>query len=139
AVNVLVDTSVWSLALRRTRKQLAPPERALVFALHDLIQQGRAVLVGVVRQELLSGVREDRAFERLSDYLREFPDEPPTVDDYEDAARCDNLCRAAGVAATPVDMLICAVARRQGALVFTIDQDFQHYAAPLSLRLLEVR
>lgn len=137
-MSVLVDTSVWSLALRRTRRNLSPAERTTVFALRELIHHGGAVLVGVVRQELLSGTPDGPSFERLRDYLRDFVDEPPTVDDYEDAAKCDNVCRSVGVAASPIDMLLCAIARRMGAPVLTTDQDFFRYSTHLSIRLLDV-
>jgi predicted nucleic acid-binding protein len=137
-VKVLVDTSAWSLALRRRRKDMSRPERAIDLALRDLIYEGQAMLVGVVRQELLSGTPDPAVFERLREYLRDFPDEPPTVEDYEDAARCDNVCRSAGVAASPVDMLLCAIARRLGSPVLTTDRDFDRYAAHLSVRLLDV-
>jgi predicted nucleic acid-binding protein len=96
------------------------------------------MLVGVVRQEVLSGTPDAGAFERLREYLRDFLDDPPTVEDYEDAARCDNICRSAGVAASTVDMLICAIARRLGAPVLTVDRDFDRYAAHLSVRLLDL-
>jgi predicted nucleic acid-binding protein len=137
-VTVLVDTSVWSLALRRRRKNLSRAERATVFALRGLIHHGQVMLVGAVRQELLSGTTDPTAFERLSEYLRDFPDEPPTVDDYEDAARCNNVCRSAGIASSHVDMLLCALARRLGAPVLTTDRDFDRYAVQLSVRLLDV-
>lgn len=137
-MSVLVDTSVWSLALRRTRRDLSTSERAIVFALRELIHHGQVVLIGVVRQEVLSGTPDANSFDRLRDYLRDFVDESPTVDDYEDAAKCDNLCRSVGVAASPVDMLLCAIARRMDAPVFTTDRDFLRYAAHLSLRLLDV-
>ena len=55
-MNVLVDTSVWSLALRRKRETLGDNERVLVRELSELIREGRAKVVGLVRQELLSGI-----------------------------------------------------------------------------------
>jgi predicted nucleic acid-binding protein len=58
-----------------------------------------------------------------------------TVEDFEEAARANNTCRAAGVAGTLVDMLLCAVAARLDAPVFTTDADFTRYARHLPLRL----
>ena len=55
-MNILVDTSVWSLALRRKTESLNATERFLVAELSELIREGRARLVGLVRQELLSGI-----------------------------------------------------------------------------------
>jgi hypothetical protein len=52
---VLVDTPVWSLALRRQSRDLSERERSITQALEELIRDGRVQLIGVVRQELLSG------------------------------------------------------------------------------------
>jgi len=56
-MNVLVDTSVWSLALRRKNESLTTNERFLVTELSELIREGRARVIGLVRQELLSGIK----------------------------------------------------------------------------------
>lgn len=134
-MRVLVDTSVWSLALRRRPKDLSAEERACVFLLRDLIVREDALLLGVVRQELLSGVPDPEAFERLREYLRDFDDEPPLTEDYEEAARCNNACRSAGIASALVDMLLCAVAMRSGTPILTMDRDFGRYARHLPVRV----
>jgi predicted nucleic acid-binding protein len=69
-MNVLVDTSVWSLALRRATAQ----DSAVVAELRELIREGRVEIMGAIRQELLSGVREPSQFESLRAHLRAFPD-----------------------------------------------------------------
>jgi len=69
---VLVDTPIWSLALRRRGADLNPREQRLAAALRELIQDGRAQLIGPVRQELLSGLREETSFKKLRDQLRAF-------------------------------------------------------------------
>jgi predicted nucleic acid-binding protein len=132
---VLVDTPVWSLALRRTRGGLNPQERRLTGALAELIREGRAQLVGVVRQELLSGMREEDDFRRLRDYLRAFEDPQLQTEDYEGAARMHNQCRSRGVAGSAIDFLICAVAGRRDWLVFTVDRDFERYAQVMRVKL----
>jgi predicted nucleic acid-binding protein len=134
-MRVVVDTSVWSLALRRRRGAIAGPQRAVALHWGDLVRENRAVLVGAIRQELLSGVPRIEQFEPLRDYLRGFDDEPLTTDDYEEAARFDNICRTAGVAGSPADFLVCAVAVARGLPVFTTDPDFERYARHLPLSL----
>ena len=134
-MTVLVDTSVWSLALRRKQTGLSPREQALGEALRELIREGRAQIVGPVRQELLSGIREEESFRKVRDYLRAFDDPLLQVEDYEEAARMNNSCRARGIAGSPVDFLICAVANLRNWQVFTIDRDFGRYAKVLPLRL----
>ena len=59
---VLVDTPVWSLALRRKQSDLSPREQDLKSALQELVLDGRAQIVGPVRQELLSGIRAEETF-----------------------------------------------------------------------------
>ncbi len=67
-MNVLVDTSVWSLALRRKAPHGTSAERELV----ELISEGRVLMIGAIRQELLSGIRATAQFEKLRDSLRAF-------------------------------------------------------------------
>jgi predicted nucleic acid-binding protein len=132
---VLVDTSVWSLALRRRQTELSPAEGALREALGELVREGRSQIVGPVRQELLSGIRGEEGFRKLRDYLRAFDDPQLQVEDYEEAAGMNNACRTRGIAGSPVDFLICAVAHLRNWQVFTTDRDFVRYRKVLPLRL----
>jgi predicted nucleic acid-binding protein len=138
-VKVLIDTPIWSLALRRKPVQLSSRERRLVLIWSELIRDNRAVLAGPIRQEILSGIREDMVFERLSEYLRGFKDEPSDTEDYEEAARFHNICRSAGIAGSSVDFLLCALAARRHAEIFTTDKDFTRYALHLPIRLHDER
>jgi predicted nucleic acid-binding protein len=113
-VNVLADTSVWSLALRRKAPaKLSAEERRLTALLSEAITDGRVVMIGPIRQELLSGIRDQAQFEKLKSALDAFRDEPLDTADYEEAARLYNACRSRGVECGPVDILICAVASRR--------------------------
>ncbi len=132
---VLVDTPVWSLALRRKPDDLNARERALTRALAELIREGRAQITGVIRQELLSGIREEARFEKLRACLRAFNDPELSPRDYEEAARMNNQCRSRGVAGSAIDFLICAIAQRRNWQVFTTDRDFERYARILGLNL----
>ena len=132
---VLVDTPVWSLALRRKPEHLNPQEQQLIEALAELVREGRVQLLGPVRQELLSGIREEAQFRKLRNYLRAFPEQPLEAADYEEAAHMNNRCRAQGIAGSAIDFLICAAALRRGWSIFTTDHDFQNYASVLPLRL----
>lgn len=134
---VVVDTSVWSMALRRpSRARLPADELKHVRALNDLIADARVALLGVVRQELLSGIKDIRQFTQLRDYLHAFPDVPLTVADYELAAEMSNTCRSHGIAAPPIDLLICSVAHGRQWAIYTLDRDFERYARYLPLRFL---
>ena len=135
---VLVDTSVWSLALRRKPGDLNARERALTGALEELIREGRAQMMGAIRQELLSGIREEDRFHKLRNYLRAFEEPGIEVADYEEAARMHNQCRTRGVAGSAIDFLICAVAHRREWHVFTTDRDFERYGRVVGLKLFAV-
>jgi predicted nucleic acid-binding protein len=137
-MRVLVDTPVWSLALRRQATDLSVRERRLAEALTELIREGRAQIVGAIRQELLSGIRDVGKFEQLRLHLRAFDEPAIGADDYEEAARMHNRCQSRGIAGSAVDLLICAVAERRQWQVFTTDRDFERYRKVLAVRLYEV-
>lgn len=134
-MNVLVDTSIWSLALRRKPRDLNTSEKPAVAELTGLIQEGRARIIGLVRQELLSGIKTSGQYDKLRSILRSFPDEAINTSDYEAAAKVSNDCRAKGVAVTVSDMLICAIALAREWSIFTTDPDFRNYAKVLPLKL----
>jgi predicted nucleic acid-binding protein len=134
-VNVLVDTSVWSLALRRREPEDAPQVREL----QELILEGRVVIIGPVRQEVLSGIRHAAQFRRLRAALRAFPDLDLNAEDYERAAELFNLCRGRGIQGSNTDFLICAVAERRRMSILTTDLDFPRFGEQIPLRLHEAR
>ena len=105
----------------------------------ELVQEGRAGIIGLIRQELLSGIKGGAQFEELRKTLRAFSDETISIEDHEAAAKASNTCRAKGIVATVVDMLICAVAHRRGMSVFTTDPDFDKYARYIPLKLHSAR
>lgn len=131
-MKALVDTSIRSLALRRRRADAAIAIRT---ELASVIEDGRAVMIGPIRQELLSGIKEPAHFERLREHLRAFPDVEVTAGDYEEAAAFFNRCRARGVQGSNTDFLICAVAVRGDFAIFTADRDFERFATILPIRL----
>ena len=130
-MKVLVDTSIWSLSLRRRNGGQAAP----VAELASLVEDGRVAMIGPIRQELLSGIKEAAHFERLRDHLNAFPDTEITSADYEEAAAFFNRCRAKGIRASNTDFLICAVAVRNGFPIFTSDGDFASFAKLLPIVL----
>ena len=134
-MTVLVDTPIWSLALRRKRDDLSEREQRLTEALAELIRDARAQIIGVIRQELLSGMREAERFEKLREYLRAFAEPVLEVQDYEQAAEMHNQCRARGITGSAIDFLICAVAHQRDWRVFTTDRDFERYGEVLPVKL----
>ena len=111
-MKLLVDTSVWSLALRRKDPAaLSTQESRLSAMLTEAIRDGRVVMIGPKRQRLLSGIKDSNQFNRLRTALQPYRDEPIETSDYEEAARLYDFCRSRGVECGPVDILICAVAK----------------------------
>jgi predicted nucleic acid-binding protein len=130
-MKVLVDTSVWSLALRRGGDSTAKPVREL----RSLIADNRVQMIGPIRQEMLSGIREEAQFKELETRLSAFPDLQVTDEDYVTAARFFNVCRAKGIQGSNTDFLICAAAVRHRLVIFTTDKDFALYAKHLPIAL----
>jgi predicted nucleic acid-binding protein len=132
-VKVLVDTSIWSLALR---KASGPDPRARQ-QLAELIAGHRAQIIGPIRQELLSGIKDERQFEDLSGHLSAFPDLAVVADDYVMAAKFFNLCRKNGIQGSNTDFLICAVSIRNRLSILTADDDFRQFSKVLPISLSE--
>lgn len=130
-MRILVDTSVWSLALRRTKRG----ESSHAGELRNLITDHRVEIIGPIRQEILSGIREDAQFKKLEKHLAAFPDIPITTDDYVMAAGFFNLCRAKGIHGPNTDFLICAVAVRCRCAIYTTDKDFPLFAKHIPIAL----
>jgi len=130
-VKVLVDTSVWSLALRRN----LPDEGPDVSELIELIREVRVRIIGPVRQELLSGVKSQAQFQKLRNHLRAFPDLDVTTRDYESAAEFFNLCRSKGIQGSNTDFLICAISAHHKIPIFTTDGDFTLFQPHLPITL----
>ncbi len=134
-MNVLADTSVWSLALRRSKQAGLPAVQELT----ELIRESRVEMIGAIRQELLSGIRSPRQFETLRQHLRAYPDLSLAADDYELAADFFNQCRGKGIQGSNTDFLICACAHRRALSIFTTDDDFRLYREHLPIHLHQVR
>jgi predicted nucleic acid-binding protein len=135
-MKLLVDSCIWSLALRRRRgvASLNEEEQRLVSILADGVRDGLVVMVGPVRQEILSGIRHAEQFERLREHLDAFRDEPLESADYTHAAKLDHLCRQSGVQCGPIDMLLCALAERRGWRILTSDAGLLRCMEALSNR-----
>jgi len=129
---VLVDTCIWSLALRGS----APKEVAVAGRLSQLIDENQVRIIGPIRQELLSGYTDKHSFEKLRQKIQYFPNEPIIDVDYESAAEYSNFCRSKGVQGSHTDFLICAVSIRAKLNIFTTDKDFQYYSKHLPISLL---
>lgn len=130
-MKVLVDTSVWSIALRRGKR--STPK--IANELQSLIADYRVQIIGPIRQEILSGIRERKQFEKLEKHLSAFPDLEITTNDYVTAAGYFNVCRSKGIQGSNTDFLICAVAAHNHLAIFTTDKDFGKFVKHLPVAL----
>ena len=129
-----VDTSVWSLVLRRG---LVDEQDVHVRAFRACIDAGHGLfLVGPVLQELLDGLSSARQFSRMLAVLEPFPLAPICRGTYVLAARMRNECRGKGVQAGPADFLIAAACVEFAYPLLTADKDFQRIAGCTELILL---
>ena len=132
-MKVLVDKPIWYFALR-TRNQKFQPE---INELTALIKDQRALIIGPIRQEILSGYSDLKKFNDLKEKLYYFENTPVLDSDYESAAELCNKCRKNGIQGSQIDFLICAVAMRLDVPIFTTDKDFTHYGKIVSIKLYE--
>ena len=126
-MNLLVDTSVWSLFLRRQNRNEADP---YVVRLRRCLDGEDCIhLIGPVLQELLDGVKDRKQFDVLRDYLEPFPLIELGREDYIEASRLRNYSRSRGIQASPADFLISTACIRRKYPLLTADDDFRHIAA----------
>ena len=129
-MKVVIDTAIWSLVLRRRE-----PDADVTAGLKALIEDQRAIILGPIRQEVLSGFSDKKQFDRLRGKLHFFDDEAILSQDYITAAEFSNACRMAGVQGSHTDYLICACAYRLGFSIYTTDIDFTEYERHLPITL----
>ena len=131
-MSLLVDTSVWSLALRRDAPEAVPQ----VTALTDAIDAGETILTtGLVLQELLQGFAGPKARAQILERFSAVPLLVPDRDDHIQAAALRNTCGRAGVQVGTIDALIAQLCVRHGLTLLSTDQDFENIARHTPLKV----
>ena len=131
-MTLFVDTSVWSLALRRDGSLSAPE----VIALRNALEAGEAVVTtGLVLQELLQGFAGPRARREIIERFGALPLLSPDRQDHVEAADLRNRCRRAGVQVGTIDAVIAQICLRHDLTLLTTDNDFLGIAKHSELRL----
>ena len=129
---LFVDTSIWSLALRRNSPAPNREVRVLVRA----IESGETLLTtGLVLQELLQGFSGPKDRARILDRFAALPLLVPDRDDHVRAAILRNHCRRNGVQVGTIDALLAQLCMRHDLTMLSTDQDFGRIADHSSLRL----
>jgi len=129
-MSYLVDTSVWSLALRRD----VPDANREVAELKRALEAGDEILVtGLVLQELLQGFNRPKAYSQIIEYFSVLPFIIPEREDYINAADLRNLCRKKGIQAGTIDALLASLCIERDLKILTTDKDFSQIARVSSL------
>ena len=130
-MNLVVDTSVWSLVLRRPR---VDEDDSHVRAFRWHLESGDGIfLVGNILQELLDGLRSTKQFDRLLALLDPYPLLDLDRQTYIAAARLQSVCRSKGINAGSIDFLIAAACCQNGFPLLTADKDFVRIAGHCDL------
>lgn len=130
-MTVLVDTSVWSLALRRD----SPTNNAAVVRLTKALESDLVVTTGLIVQELLQGFLPERTQAEIRRRFGALPAVQPTRDDHVAAADLRNACRRAGVQLGTIDALVAQLCINHNLELLSTDRDFEHAARHCDLRL----
>jgi predicted nucleic acid-binding protein len=131
-LNLFVDTSVWSLALRRDQ----PSEESAVTRLREAIESGEPLFTtGLILQELLQGFAAPKARTAILERFAALPAIVPDRQDHIDAADLRNLCRRKGVQVGTIDALFAQLCLRHQLVMLTTDADFESVARHAPLRL----
>jgi len=131
-VSLLVDTSVWSLALRRDAAQSAPEIEVLRNA---LLGTDQVFTTGLVLQELLQGFAGPKAHAQLVERLSALAFLQPDRQDHIEAAEVRNICRRGGVQVGTIDALLIQLCRKHDLVLLSTDKDFGAATKHVDFRL----
>ncbi len=135
-MRLLVDTSVWSLALRRDDDGEQPEVEALRGA---LLGEDLVATTGLVLQELLQGFSGPKAYDEIVERLSALQYVQPDRDDHIAAASLRNACRRAGVQLGTVDAVLAQLCIRHDLALLTTDTDFARAAEHSALAVWPAR
>ena len=111
----------------------------IITELKELINELRIIMIGPIRQELLSGISDIQKYKQLKLKLSYFDDLPLHTEYFEFAAQLSNTCRSRGIQGSHTDFLICSVAIKNDFPIFTLDKDFINYKKYIDIQLYQNR
>jgi predicted nucleic acid-binding protein len=131
-MRALIDTSVWSLSLRRE----GPADHPTMETLMSMLRADEDVfLTGPILQEILQAFRSDSSFRRVARHLEPFPLLELERPDFIAAATLHRRCMARGVSVSTADCQIATAAIRHDCLLLSADKDFERIARFSELKL----
>ncbi|MBK9498700.1 MAG: PIN domain-containing protein [Leptospiraceae bacterium] len=130
-MSCLLDTSVWSEALRRKNTSLKSEN-----TLYHLIQNEENIFITESLYRNYLGIKNEKMFMELKEILLNFEIIEPDVEDYIQAASLQNKISAKGIQASTVDLLLVSIAIRRNYYLLSFDKDFNYISKHTDLRLL---
>lgn len=132
---ILVDTSAWSVFLRRKNRVTS----LAIQIITELLTNNEPIyLCGIVYQEILQGIRDKKQYDSVKNYLDQFDFLQTDVRVHHLAAQIFNKCQNKGISATTVDCLIAALALFHDCHLLTLDGDFKHIKRCVDLKLYPI-
>ncbi|MBW0436023.1 PIN domain-containing protein [Leptospira yasudae] len=133
-MKLLVDTSVWSEALRRKGKTLKSEETFL----YQIIQNEDDIFVtGIILQEILTGIKDPKIFSEIEEQFRYFNFISPSEKDHIEAAKLRNSLSKKGIVLATIDALIAQIAITHNLVLATYDSDFLRLAGITKLKTVD--
>lgn len=134
-IRFIIDTSVWSEALRRKKNTVNSSETIV----RRIIENDYEIVVaGIILQEILSSIANEKLFKDIKDILKDFQYIDATKNDHIYASELNNKCRSRGIIAGSVDFLIASVAIRNELELVTFDKDFFNISMHTELKILDI-
>lgn len=131
---ILADTSVWVDFLRGEDSH----QRRM---LHGLIEDEEDIAISeIIFTEILQGIKNDREFQAIKDYLLEFPMYGPKgIETYLHAVRIYRDCRKRGrTVRSTVDCIIAAICIENDLVLLHKDSDFDLIETSTELQVIRV-
>ena len=131
----IIDTSVWSEALRRKKNTINSSETVVRKIIEN---EDEIVILGIILQEILTGILNEKLFIEIKDILDDLLYLEITKNDYIYASELCNKCRSKGITAGSIDFLIASTAIRNELQLVTFDKDFFNISNYSDLKILDI-
>jgi len=133
-IRFLIDTSVWSEALRRKEKKLNSSETLVKRIIEN---NEEIVIIGIILQEILRGITNETLFSEIKNILNDFSFIDISREDYIFAAELRNKCKQQGITAGSFDFLIASVAINNNLTLVTYNNNFINISRHTRLKILD--
>ena len=132
---VIIDTSVWSEALRRKKNTINSSETIIRKIIEKDIE---ILLLGIILQEILSGISNEKLYNEIKKILDDFVYLKTTKNDYIYASELSNKCRSNGIKAGSIDYLIASTTIQNDLYLVTYDKDFVNISKYTDLKIFDI-